>query len=352
MQTQSGSMRDVIIVGGGAAAWSAALYAVRRAMDTLVITKDIGGQAMLTQHIENYPGINSIVTGPDLMSTFWEQAKKFGAKTHIDEVVQIEARREHDDHEASSSRMRGSSNNKGGVDPHVHENDGVEMFHVTTRTGAAYTARAIILAFGLTPRNMGVPGEEALTGRGVHYCATCDAPLYKNKNVAVVGGTNAAMDAALLLAKTNERVFLLYHKVRLAGNENMRAQVRAAKNIEHIVTTALREVRGDKHVEALAITTPDGEKDLVVDGVFVEMGYHAKTDFVRDVVTLNKKNEIVVDAVCNTSHAGIFAAGDITSTPYKQIVISAGEGATAALEAYQYVQRRKGNERFVTIDWE
>jgi thioredoxin reductase (NADPH) len=288
-------------------------------MTTLVVTKDIGGQALFTQHIENYPGIIEPITGPDLLARFWKQAEQHGAKTEIGEVVGVET-----------------------------DND---TFAVTLRGGTVHHARTLILAFGLTPRNMGVPGEEQWYGRGVHSCATCDAPLYKGRTVAVVGGTNAAMDAALLLASLCPTVHMVYGRDKLVGDNDLVAAVGASKNIIQHVEHTVTAVQGADRVTGLAVHGANGDTTLAVDGIFVELGSSIKTQFVQHLVAVTDKSAIFVDKKMHTSREGVFACGDVTDTEYRQIVTAAGEGAIAALEAYKYLQKKNGARGVVMTDW-
>ena len=310
-------MYDVIIVGAGAAGLTAAIYTSRRALNTLVISKDVGGQAVMTTHIENYPGVD-LVSGPEFMIKWKAQAEKFGAKFVFDEVSEV-------------------------------KKDGDKF---VVKTGSQqFESASIILAFGLTPRNLGVPGEDRFRGRGVSYCATCDAPFYKNKSVAVVGGGSAALDAALLLSKIATQVYLIHRSEEFRGEEILLSQVKAEKKIEMILDTEVREVKGAEKIEAVAIENKKGEKrELEIQGIFVEIGHEVKADFINSLVKLNDKKEIIVNKDCETSEPGVLAAGDVTDVDYKQIVISAGEGAKAALSCYRYIQKKNG-KRGLGIDW-
>jgi len=221
-------------------------------------------------------------------------------------------------------------------------------FIVKMANGESTAARTVILAFGLTPRNLEVPGETELTGKGVSYCATCDGPLYKDKDVVVVGGGNAALDAAEYLSKICKQVYLINRNDKFRGEQVLIDHVDKAKNITVIYSSNTTEIKGKDRVEALVYKTADGsEKELNVQGIFIEIGYVAKTDWLQGVVELNQRKEIVVSADNETSTPGIFAAGDITQITYKQVVISAGEGAKAALQAYKYLQGNKP----LTPDW-
>ena len=315
----SDNLFDVVIVGGASAGLTAALYAARQNLKTLVITKDIGGQALLTDHIENYPGFN-VITGFDLMSKFEEQSKEFGVQFTYDEVTSIEER---------------------------------ESICFTVKTSNdAYDTCAVILAFGKTPRDLGVPGEERFKGKGVSYCAVCDGPLFKGKTVAVAGSGDPALDAVALLSNIVGKAYLIHTWEKPLGDGETLANLKASSKLELVPFSRVVEVKGDKNVAAVQIEDSRNKerREIPVDGLFVEMGYVAKTDFLKDIVELNDRKEIIIDKECATSHSGIFAAGDITDVPFKQAVISAGQGAIAALAAYNHVQRLRGGS-IVRADW-
>lgn len=308
---------DVVIVGGGAAGLTAAIYASRRTLKTLVVSKDLGGQAALTSEIENYPGRN-LTDGFNLMNDFKKQAEKFGAEIVMEEAIKLE--------------------DKNGI------------FFITTPS-QKISSRALILAFGLTPRDLGVQGEEKFKGKGVSYCATCDAPLFKNKTVVVVGGGSSALDAAELLSKIAIKVYLIHRQNAFKGEEVLQNQVKEIKNIEILFNTEVEEIKGEQTVSAVMTINNQSsdKKEIECKGVFVEIGYIAKTDLVEGLVALNERRQIKVNRYCETSHPGIFAAGDITDITYKQVVISAGEGAKAALQAYKYLQQKR--RKAVGVDW-
>jgi thioredoxin reductase (NADPH) len=298
---------DVIIVGGACAGLAAATYAARRAMRTLVITKDTGGQIATTPSVENYPGID-FVTGPDLAQAMQLQALKWGAEIVYDEVSEIKKIGEH-------------------------------TFTVSTpRT--SYAGKSIILAYGKTPRSLGIPGEMEYGGKGVSYCVTCDAPLYRNRSVVVVGGGNSAMEGALILAKICKKVYLLHRRSEFRGEAVLLEQIKAEPKIEPVLGAVSQEVLGNtEFVTGLQVADLDGSSArlLEVDGVFVEIGFIVNFQLIKDLVDLDRLNQVVTTPMQATSNSGIFAAGDLTDTPYKQAVISASEGAKAALSAYSYV---------------
>jgi thioredoxin reductase (NADPH) len=309
---------DVIIIGGGSAGLTAAIYAGRLGLKTLLLTKDIGGQALLTDSIQNYPGFIDI-SGLDLMRKFHEQALLYGVKILFEEVKEIK------------------------------EKDGV-CFTVKTTRGE-YDTCALILAFGKTPRDLGVEGEERLKSRGVSYCAICDGPLFKGKDVAVVGSSEPAVEAALLLSDLASKVYLIHKLPKILASDELVEALRRKTNVVFMPECEVVRINGDAFVESISVKERGGEiRDIAVQGVFVEMGYVAKTDLVKHLVQLNAKNEIVTAKDGSTSHPGIFAAGDVTDMPYKQVVISAAQGAIAALSAYNYIQRIRGKQG-IKGDW-
>ncbi|MBU4455481.1 FAD-dependent oxidoreductase, partial [Patescibacteria group bacterium] len=207
-----------------------------------------------------------------------------------------------------------------------------------------YEARTVILAMGLSPRRLAIPGEEKLTGKGVSYCANCDGPFYKNKTAAVVGGGNSALDAAEILSKIAKKVYLIHRRDEFRGFEALVDEVKARKNIELVLNSEPREVIGENKLEKIKVfnNKTKEEKDLEIDGLFVEIGRIANTDLVADLAKRNERGEIIVDEKCMTSCPGMFAAGDVTPVEFKQITIACGQGAIAALAAYQYLRLKQG----------
>ncbi len=312
-------MYDIIIVGGASAGLTAALYVARQGLNTVVITKDIGGQALLTDSIENYPGFEQI-GGFELMNKFEAQAKSFGSGFIYEEVTGI------------------------------RENE-PNCFTVQT-TGNEYQGCTLILAFGKTPRDLGVPGEAELKNKGVSYCAVCDGPLFKDQKLAVVGAGDPALDAAIFLKALAAEVNVVHRTDRPVGSEGTIQILKNDSKVRFIANSIVKRINGSSKVESLTLEDRalNEESYLLVDGVFIEMGYVAKTDIVKELVQLNGNKEIVVDKECNTSHPGIFAAGDVTDTPFKQAIVSAGQGCTAALSAYNYLAKLRGKSA-VKADW-
>lgn len=312
------NLQDVIIIGGASAGLTAAIYTSRRAMKTLVLTKDIGGQLSTTPDVENYPGYE-MIEGWTLSDKMKQQAEKFGAKVKMAEVTLVS---QADDH-----------------------------FEVKTHD-QTFLSRSVILAFGKTPRNLDVPGEKEFQGKGVSYCATCDIPLYRGKTVAVVGGGNSALDAAIYGADVAGKIYLIHRRDQFRGEQILVDRMKQKTNVEVIYNTIVKEVKGDDRVRTLVVASTETgeEKELTVDGVFAEIGYIVKAEFIKGLVEMTPKNEIITDNYMMTSVPGIFAAGDVTRSPYKQAVVSAGEGCIAALAAYEYLMKKEG-KRAVMTDW-
>jgi thioredoxin reductase len=225
-------------------------------------------------------------------------------------------------------------------------------FVINTISGNQYYGLALILAFGKTPSNLNVPGEKEFTGKGVAYCATCDGPLFKNKVVAVVGGGNAALESAQYLAQLAKKVYLIHRRQEFRGDEILVAKIKTLNNVEMLLDKTISKISGEKFVKEIEIE--DGQtknKSLIaVDGIFVEIGHTVNAQPIKELVKVTDNNEIIIDVDCQTSTSGIFAAGDVTNLKYKQIVISAGEGAKASLSAYKYIQKIKGSKEPI-FDW-
>ncbi len=312
---------DSIVIGAASAGLTAALYLSRQAASTLVISKDIGGQALLTDDIQNYPGYGQI-SGFELMNKFQQQAASYGTKFVYDEVVSVEK---------------------------------LEDGNFSVKTGSQeYQSISVILAFGKTPMNLNVPGEDTLRGRGVSYCAVCDGPLFKQLPIAVVGIGEHVLQAAVYLSGLASKLHVVYKGSRISEDDELYQQLREKPNVEFLLNYSVEKIEGDMTVNKVHIKSNQKgsteKKALEVEGLFIEMGYIAKTDFVKGLVDLTKGNEIITDKLGNTSQPGVFAAGDVTDIPYKQAVISAGQGSVAALSAYNYIQKKLGRTA-VKSDW-
>jgi alkyl hydroperoxide reductase subunit F len=305
---------DLIIVGAGPAGMTAGVYAARKKLKTLVISKDIGGQASWSSDIENYLGF-SMITGPDLVKKFEDHLEEFSEDVEL--------------------RVSISGINK------VSKKG--KNFLVETGDGKKEEAKAIIIAGGKVPRELGVKGEKEFLNRGVTYCAWCDGPLFKGKDVAIIGGGNSALDAALNVSKLVKQIYIVNITNELTGDPVMIDKVMDLHHIRIMNNTEIVEIEGDKLVDTLRIKSRDGglEKDLHVSGVFIEVGSLPATDYLKGFVKLNKNGEIIIDELNSTSVPGVFAAGDITEVVEKQIITAAGEGAKAAIQASIYLAKKK-----------
>jgi alkyl hydroperoxide reductase subunit F len=303
-------MYELIIIGGGPAGMTAAVYAARKKINTLLISGDIGGQGLTTWLVENYMGYQ-FIEGHELMQKFEEQVKQFPTDVKIEVGKRAE----------KLSRVDGG-------------------FEVRTDRGETYQAKAVILATGKRPRQLNVPGEKELLGRGVTYCAICDGPLFADVKVAVIGGGNSALEAADDMVKIADHVYLI-SLTPLTGDQILIDKMKSASNLTILLEHEVLEIKGKNSVEGIRIRDLKSkkEKELEIGGIFVEIGLIPNSELVKELVTLNRLGEIKVDCGNQTGVPGFFAAGDVTSVPDKQIVVAAGEGAKAALQAHRYLQR-------------
>ena len=300
-------IKDLIIIGGGPSGITASVYASRKKMDFLMITKDIGGQAAWSSDVENYPGYQ-FITGPDLVAKFQEHMQKYGINLkENEEVVGLEKKD--------------------------------KIIYIKT-TKESYEAKTVIIAAGKKAREIGVPGEKEYKNKGVAYCVTCDGPLFAEKDVAVVGGGNSALDAAIQMMNIAGKVYLINITDAFTGDPVMQDKVRNSPEVRILHNTRIESITGDKFVKAVNIDTRGKKEALAVKGVFIEIGLMPNSWFAKGV-DKNEKGEIKVNCANETNVPGIFAAGDVTSVPEKQIVIAAGDGAKAALGAFRYLARLK-----------
>lgn len=297
---------DVLIIGMGPAGLTAAVYAARKKLSTLLVGKQYGGQAARAAEIENYMGYQYIA-GAELMAKFEEQVKKYPVQIVQAEVVGL------------------------------GRNDG--HFVARTHDGRDFCSRTVIVAAGKSPRRLNVPGESRLLGRGVSYCAVCDAPLFSGMDVAVVGGGNSALTAAYDLIRVARHVYVV-SLGEWTADPVIIDKVKDAPNLTRLAGYETVRIEGEERVSGITLRSlaePWEEKSLCVQGVFVEIGTVPNSRFVEGFLELNEKGEIKVDCECRTSVPGVFAAGDITDIPEKQVIVAAGEGAKAALGVYRYL---------------
>ena len=301
-------MYELMVIGGGPAGLAASVYAARKQLKTLLVSVDIGGQVNNTLGVENYLGYQ-FIEGPELIDKFQTQVNQFP----IDQKIGY-----------SVSRLEKI---EGG-------------FEAITETGDRYQSEAAIFATGKKPRKLNVPGEAEFTGRGVTYCAICDGPVFAGQRVAVVGGGNSALEAALDMVKIAEHVDLV-SLTPLTGDAILIDKLSGANNLSIFTGYQTEKIEGQDFVTGILIRDlKSGEsKRLEVTGVFIEIGLVPNTEPVRGLIELNKWGEVPISCSCETTIPGLYAAGDVTDVPEKQIVVAAGEGAKAALQAHRYLQR-------------
>ncbi len=300
---------DLIIIGGGPGGMTAGMYAGRQKIDTLLITKDFGGQmAKKSVDICNYPGFESI-TGAELIEKFKSHLNSQEITIEKAEVGNVEKRK--------------------------------DVFYVKTPDNE-FKSYAVIVATGADPRLLEVPGEKEFLGKGVSYCPHCDGPLFRDKKVAVIGGGNSAFEAALFLSNYVEKIYILEQGSEIKADKQSQELLEKTGKAEIITSAKLKEISGDNFVGSIICQDAEGEKELEVKGVFVEIGYQPATSFVKGLVLFTERDEIIVEyETCRTKTAGLYAVGDCNAGRFNQIVTAAGEGAKASMAAYEYLKNFK-----------
>ena len=300
---------DMIIIGGGPAGYTSALYGARAGLDVLVIEKmSIGGQMTLTGEIENYPGFADGIDGITLGANMQASAEKFGTKTEYAEVTSLNLN----------------------ADPKEIVTD-----------GKTYFSKTVVIATGADPRPLGLEKEKELIGRGVHYCAHCDGRFYKDKTVAVIGGGNSAVSDALYLSRLAKKVYLIHRRDTLRATKIYHEPLRNAENVEFIKNSVLTDITADKRVAKITLqNTLDGTQDtLECNGVFVSIGRTPTTKLVEGILPLDENGYIIADETTKTSIEGVFAVGDVRTKALRQIVTATADGAIAAHFAEEYISR-------------
>jgi thioredoxin reductase (NADPH) len=304
---------DVIIVGGGPSGLTAGLYASRSRLKTLLLEKmGCGGQSVITDFIENYPGFPDGINGYELAAKFEEQAKKFGLETKMEEVTSI-------------------------------ARAGSEGFIVTTAE-AQYSAGAVIAAVGARFKQLGVPGEELLRGKGVSYCATCDGPFFRDKEVVVAGGGDSAVQEALYLTRFAKKVTIVHRRGTLRATKILQDRAFANPKIAIVWNAKVAAIEGKEKVEQIRLlNTKDGsESTLKTDGVFIFIGWEPNTGFLGEQVRHDDRGYVITDDAMRTSMKGVFACGDARKKILRQVVTAVGEGAVAAVAAQEYLDDLRG----------
>jgi thioredoxin reductase (NADPH) len=296
---------DLIIIGAGPAGLTAALYAGRSRLKTLVLEKMVvGGRILLTETIENFPGFVNGISTQDLMKRMEEQVKNLGVNIELEEVLELDC----------------------------------QVKSIKTDTGT-HSACAIIIATGSHAKKLGCPGEERLTGRGVSYCATCDGPLFKDKNVVVVGGGNAVAEEALYLTRFAKSVTIIHRRNELRAASIMQERLKENKKIKFILSNVIEEISGAQRVQSLRVKDllTQQEQTIDSDGVFIYIGNEPSTAFLRDKLKLDEAGFVITDEAMATSCEGIFACGDCRKKSLYQVIAACGDGAVATDSAYKYI---------------
>jgi len=308
---------EIVIVGAGPAGLSAGIYVARQNVSCLIISKDLGGQMNLIPRLENYPGA-IMTSGQILAKTLETQYLSFKGEIVYDTVEKI------DEFEGG--------------------------FKIKT-TRSEYRSKSVVLAPGKVPNMLGLENESDYFNKGIHYCTKCDAPFYQGRTTASVGVGNYLLESGLLLSRMASKMYLILRGAKLAGDKDLVAAIENNKNIEIVTQSSVKSISGNSVLQQITIVDSSGaEKVLDVDALFIEMGSKINLDYVKHLVKINTKGEIEIESGGGTSHPAIFAAGDATTIPYKQIIVACGDGSNAGLSAFNYLEKLKGKPG-VRADW-
>lgn len=299
---------DMIILGGGPAGYTSALYASRAGLDTVVLEKmSVGGQMTLTDVIHNYPGFEEGIDGFTLGMKMQTGAERFGAKTEYAEVTDVDF------------------------------SDIIKKVHTTNGT---YLGKTVVISTGANPRKLGIPKEEEITGKGVHYCAHCDGRFYKGKTVAVVGGGNSAVSDALYLSRLAEKVYVIHRRDTLRAEKVYHKPLMSAENVEFLWHSTVAEILSDDRVTGVRIKNvkTEEEKEIKCDALFVSIGREPVTDFLKEKIDIDERGYLIADESTRTSADGVFAVGDVRTKPLRQVVTATADGAVAVHFAEEYIR--------------
>ncbi|MDD4203073.1 MAG: FAD-dependent oxidoreductase [Candidatus Omnitrophica bacterium] len=298
---------DLIIIGAGPAGITSAVYAARQQLDFFIITENIGGQTLWSSDVENYTGFQ-YVSGAELVTIFEKHLKSYNINLRENEIVEAIEK------EGNIVKIRSSK--------------------------GTYLAKTVIVASGKKSRKLGVPGENEYRNKGVFYCAICDGPIFKDKDVAIVGGGNSALDAAMQLVKIAKKIYIINNTNSVSGDNLLTEKILNNEKVTVLNNSNVKSIEGDAFVKKIVIEHEKEKKEIKVEGVFIEVGLIPNSEF-GVILKKNEKGEIVVDEYNRTNIPGIFAAGDVTTVPEKQIIIAAGEGSKALLGAFRYLSTTK-----------
>jgi len=313
MSDQNRQEENLIIIGGGPGGLSASIYAARNGVAPLVLNgPEPGGQITTTSELENYPGFPDPIGGFELTQKMTEQAENFGVRLKYESAEEVD--------------FSG------------------DKFTVKTEAGE-YIADSIIIATGAEPKTLGLEKEGSLRGNGVSYCATCDAAFFRNKEVAIVGGGDTALWESTFLAKFASKVYILHRRDKFRGAKILGDRVKAKENIEILWNTEVKSLKGEKKLEGIRIfnNNTDEERVLDVDGLFVAIGHQPRTECLNDQIELDDYGYILTDKKQHTNIPGVYSCGDVQDPDYRQVVIAAGSGAKAAIEASEYVEKKENS---------
>ncbi len=302
------NLGNVIVIGSGPAGLTAALYTARANLNPLLITgNEVGGQVAITNEVENYPGFPEGTTGPELVQLMQRQAERFGARVEMDEVIAVDF-------------TQGTP------------------FYLKTHT-QEYRAKAVIVCTGASPRRLGVPGEEELTGRGVSYCATCDGFFFRGKDVVVVGGGDSALEESIFLTRFVNSVRVIHRRDQLRAGATLQRRARQNEKISFVWDTVVEEIIGDGAVQAVKVkNVKTGERsELTNDGVFVYIGHIPNSKLFKDQLEMDQAGYLIADRLMRTSVEGVFAAGEIQDSRFRQVATSVGQGCAAAIECEKWL---------------
>jgi thioredoxin reductase (NADPH) len=294
---------DTIIIGAGPAGLTAALYSYRYSLKTLVISKDLGGTALEAHSIENFPGYKNI-TGINLMKSWIDHIKSLKIEIHQDDVINIEKIK--------------------------------DIFEITTKNGKKFQTKTVILALGMKRKKLNIENEDKFLGHGISYCTICDAPIYKNKIVAVIGGGNSALIDAQLLSQYAKKVYLIHRRDEFKAEPKREQDTKKNKKVEIIYNANVKQIKGTNFVKSIFL---DNKTELKIDGIFIDIGFIPSVDIIKKLdLKCDKHDYIIVNNKQETNIPGLFAAGDITFNPLKQIITAAAEGAISAFSAFKFIK--------------
>jgi thioredoxin reductase (NADPH) len=301
------TIENVIIIGSGPAGLTSALYTARANLEPLLFTgNEIGGQVSITNEVENYPGFPEGLTGPEMVERFQKQAERFGARIEYAEVTEV-------DFYSQPFRIKSYDNE--------------------------YEAKAVVIATGASPRKLGVLGEADFTGRGVSYCATCDGFFFRDKEVIVVGGGDSALEEAVFLTKFASRVHIIHRRDQLRAGFTLQERAKRKEKIEFVWDTVVTEINGDGAVKSVQVKNvkTDAVSTLETEGVFIYIGHYPNSQLFKGKLEMDEHGYLITDRLTRTSVPGVFAAGEIADSVFRQVVTSAGEGCKAAIQIERYL---------------